>query len=68
MKWFLNIFRNTIGPGKGVIWILQGVNILGGSSMSGQEFDTSGLGTGAALIGAGLLFLGYRRRKIRSGR
>lgn len=65
MKWFLNILGILLIL-VGLVWILQGVNILGGSYMSGQ-IQFSGLGIVAAVIGAGLLFLSYRRNKIRSG-
>jgi uncharacterized integral membrane protein len=62
MKWFLNILGILLVL-AGLVWILQGVNILGGSYMSGQ-IQYSGLGIVTAAIGAGLLFWGYRRRKI----
>ena len=61
----LEYLRNIIGPG-GPGLDSAGVNVLGGSSMSGQ-IQYSGLGVVTALIGAGLLFLGYRRGKTRPG-
>ena len=40
----------------GIIWILQGINVLGGSFMSGQYF-WAGMGVIALAIGIGLLVL-----------
>lgn len=45
----------------GTIWILQGLNILPGSFMTGQPF-WAGAGVVAMLTGMALLVLGVRRR------
>jgi hypothetical protein len=45
----------------GLVWILQGVNILPGSFMTGQ-IQWAINGTICALIGAALLFFTNRRR------
>ena len=61
MKWLLNIL-GVILLLIGVIWILQGVNILPGSFMSGQIlYAILGIILGAA--GAFLLFRANRKRK-----
>ena len=45
----------------GAVWILQGLNVLPGSFMTGQVFwAEAGLVT--LFIGLGLLFAGVRRR------
>ncbi len=44
----------------GIVWILQGVNILLGSVMSGQ-IQWAILGLLAAVIGAGLIYYANRR-------
>lgn len=62
MKWFLNVLGILLVL-IGLVWILQGVNILGGSYMSGR-IQYSGLGIVVAVIGAGLLFWSYSRGKI----
>ena len=43
----------------GVLWILQGYNIIGGSVMSGQMIWAL-LGIVAGIVGAVLLFVAYR--------
>jgi hypothetical protein len=45
----------------GTVWILQGLNILPGSFMTGQPF-WAGAGLVAMLAGMALLVLGVRRR------
>jgi drug/metabolite transporter (DMT)-like permease len=61
MKWLLNIL-GAILVLVGVIWILQGVNILPGSFMSGHIlYAILGIIVGAA--GAFLLTFTNRRRK-----
>jgi hypothetical protein len=59
MKWFLNILGVLLVL-TGLVWILQGVNVLGGSYMSGR-IEYSGLGLVALVIGVGLLFWGFAR-------
>ena len=44
----------------GVIWILQGLDELGGSAMSGQPF-WAWAGLAALIAGLGLLYAGIRR-------
>ncbi|MCX6046400.1 MAG: hypothetical protein NT075_14940 [Chloroflexi bacterium] len=48
----------------GGLWILQGVNILPGSFMSGQSFWAI-VGTGVFLVGILLSYLGLRSRPAR---
>jgi len=45
----------------GSIWFLQGINILGGSSMTGQSAWAVN-GTIAVVIGVGLLVFAYRHQ------
>ena len=45
----------------GCVWILQGINILPGSFMTGQ-MQWAVYGAIAALVGAALLFAGFRRK------
>jgi len=45
----------------GTVWILQGLNILPGSFMTGQPF-WAGAGLVAVILGMTLLILGVRRR------
>jgi hypothetical protein len=45
----------------GIIWILQGINILPGSFMTGQ-IKWAINGAISAVIGAGLLFFANRRK------
>ncbi len=45
----------------GVLWILQGYNVIGGSFMSGQMIWAL-IGLIAGIVGAILLFVAYRPR------
>ena len=45
----------------GVVWFLQGIDVLGGSGMSGKTLWAV-VGPVVALVGAGALVLGLRRR------
>jgi uncharacterized membrane protein YidH (DUF202 family) len=45
----------------GVVWFLQGINILGGSSMTGQS-QWAVIGSIAAVVGIGLLVFINRRK------
>jgi hypothetical protein len=49
----------------GTVWILQGLNILPGSFMTGQPF-WAGAGLVTMIVGLALLLLGIRR-KAREG-
>ncbi|HEX7973518.1 MAG TPA: hypothetical protein VF498_03845 [Anaerolineales bacterium] len=61
MKWILNIV-GVILILVGLIWILQGVNILPGSFMSGNILYSI-LGIGLGVIGAIVLALANRRSR-----
>jgi len=60
MKWVLNIVA-VILVLVGLVWILQGVNILPGSFMSGKLLYTA-LGLALDVIGIAMLFFANRRR------
>lgn len=59
MRWVLT-FLGAVLTLIGAVWILQGVNILPGSFMSGQPLY-AGLGIVAALVGLGLIVWANRR-------
>lgn len=63
MKWILNIV-GVIMILVGLVWILQGVNILGGSFMSGKILY-SFLGIGLGVVG--LIVLAVTNRGSRAG-
>ena len=65
MKWFLRILGALLTL-MGLVWILQGVNVLGGSMMSGHS-QYAVLGLLVAAIGIGLLVFSNRRPKIPGG-
>lgn len=48
----------------GTVWILQGLNVLPGSRMSGDSF-WAGAGLVAVVAGVGLIIAGARRRNVR---
>jgi len=60
MKWVLNILGVLLIL-VGIVWILQGINILLGSFMSGQPLYAV-LGIVVAIIGIFLLVFANRRR------
>ncbi len=60
MKIALNIFGGLLVL-IGIVWILQGINILPGSFMTGQ-IKWAINGAISAVIGAGLLFFANRRK------
>lgn len=62
MKWVLNIL-GVILMLVGIVWILQGVNILPGSFMSGQLIY-SFLGIVVGAIGVVLLIYNNRKRSV----
>jgi hypothetical protein len=51
----------------GAVWVVQGLNLLGGSFMSGQTQWTV-IGAIVALVGAALLGVNWRRRGVRVDR
>lgn len=65
MKWILNILGVLLAL-IGLIWILQGVNILPGSFMSGHILY-SFLGILLGAIGIGLMFFANRRSRMTGG-
>jgi hypothetical protein len=60
MKIFLSIVGVLLIL-MGGVWFLQGINILGGSGMSGQNMWAIN-GLIAFVIGIGILVFAYRRR------
>lgn len=60
MRWFLQLVGVVLIL-VGIVWILQGVNILRGSVMSGRHLY-SWLGLGVAAIGLITLVYNSRRR------
>jgi hypothetical protein len=60
MKWVLNILGVLLIL-VGIVWILQGINVLLGSFMSGQPLYAV-LGIVVAIIGAFLLYFANRSR------
>ncbi len=65
MKWVLNILGALLTL-MGLVWILQGINVLGGSMMSGHS-QYAVLGLFVAAIGIGLVVFANRRPKIPGG-
>jgi hypothetical protein len=63
MHWVLTII-GTVLVLLGAVWMLQGLNVLPGSFMTGQAF-WAGAGLVSLLVGLGLLFAGVRRRTAR---
>jgi len=60
MQWVL-VVSGAILTLLGAVWMLQGLNVLPGSFMTGQPF-WAGAGLVALLVGLGLLVTGLRRR------
>jgi hypothetical protein len=60
MRWVW-IIVGVLALGSGVLWTLQGLNIVQGSAMSGQGLFVI-VGPIVALIGVALLFIGLRQR------
>jgi hypothetical protein len=60
MKIALNIIGGLLVL-MGIIWILQGINILPGSFMTGQ-IQWAYNGAISAVVGAGFLFFANRRK------
>jgi uncharacterized membrane protein HdeD (DUF308 family) len=61
MKTALNVLGGILIL-VGIVWILQGVNLLPGSFMSGKILYTY-LGIAVDVVGAAMLFFGNRRSK-----
>jgi protein-S-isoprenylcysteine O-methyltransferase Ste14 len=61
MKWFMNI-AGAILILVGIVWFLQGLNVLLGSVMSGQPMYAV-LGVVVAVVGAGLIYWANRRKR-----
>ena len=60
MRWGLMIGGGVLAV-VGTIWLLQGLNLLPGSFMTGQTF-WAWAGLLALIVGIGLLFAGARHR------
>jgi hypothetical protein len=60
MRWVW-IIVGVLALATGVLWTLQGLNIIGGSVMSGQGVFVI-VGPIVALVGLALLFIGLRQR------
>jgi hypothetical protein len=60
MRWVW-IIVGVLALASGVLWTLQGLNIVRGSAMSGQGVFVI-VGPIVALIGLALLFIGLRQR------
>jgi len=61
MKWFLRILGGLLVL-VGIVWVLQGINVLLGSMMSGQPIYAL-LGVVVAALGVVLLVFANRRRQ-----
>jgi hypothetical protein len=62
MKWILNIIGGLLVL-VGIVWILQGLNVLLGSMMSGQ-MQYAGLGLVVGAIGVGMIIFANRRARM----
>jgi len=62
MKIFLSIVAVLLIL-VGIVWILQGINVLGGSAMSGQS-QFAIYGGIAAVVGIGLAVFANRRKAL----
>jgi len=62
MRWVMNVL-GAILVLIGIVWILQGVNILLGSIMSGR-LQYAAIGVVAAVVGIGLLIWANRRSGV----
>jgi hypothetical protein len=58
MKIVLNIIGVLIAL-MGIVWFLQGINVLPGSFMTGQS-QWAVFGSGAVIVGAGVIFYANR--------
>jgi LPXTG-motif cell wall-anchored protein len=64
MKWFLNIIGVILFL-VGIVWFLQGLNVLLGSFMSGNSLYTV---LGALLAVVGIIILVFTNRKRRAAK
>jgi len=64
MRWVW-IIVGALALGTGVLWTLQGLNIIKGSVMTGQTIYVI-IGPIVALVGLALLFVGLRQRSSAS--
>jgi len=60
IRWLLMVSGVVLAL-LGTIWLLQGLNLLPGSFMTGQVF-WAWAGLLALIVGIGLLFIGARQR------
>ena len=60
MRWIWMVL-GVLAVLLGIVWTLQGLNILGGGAMSGHLQFTV-LGVIVLLIGVALVWVGFRRR------
>ena len=58
MVWPLRVL-GTLGCLIGIVWILQGINVLPGSFMTGSSF-WAGMGAVSLVIGLGVIVLSQR--------
>ena len=60
MRW-LWIVIGALAVVAGVVWMLQGLDVLGGSGMSGQTLWAV-VGPIVAVVGVALILVGVRRK------
>jgi hypothetical protein len=61
MRW-VSLVVGALAVAAGVLWTLQGLNVVGGSVMSGKTIWAV-IGPILAIIGLALIGLGLRRRR-----
>jgi hypothetical protein len=61
MRW-VSLIVGALAVVAGVLWTLQGLNVVGGSTMSGKTIWAV-IGPILAIIGLALIGLGLRRRR-----
>ncbi len=62
MRWILTILGVVLGA-FGILWILQGTNVLKGGLMGGH-IQYAFLGLAALIVGIALIAYGNRRQKV----
>jgi hypothetical protein len=65
MKWVLTVIGGLLIL-IGIVWILQGINVLPGSMMSGK-LQYSVLGIGVDIVGILLILFAHRRPRLNDG-